>query len=230
MNRLCQYLCLLVYLTARWATAERPYVNDKLVRLEPLTDEHMTYIRALEESGNLDFWTEVVSPNHPVDVHIAAKDFDQYVSEFKQYSLPYQVLVDDIQVKIDEEQDALAEDLLVRQLKSRLFGQARADIVGTYASYGEMVTYMQEKASADPSRVRMLNIGSTSQGRTINAIELAYNPASTRNIWIDCGIHARGKQFVPRRRYKMVDRKFLLFLIRMDYTCRMYLDCGQTDC
>ena len=192
MIRLCHLLCIFVYLGARWTNAERLYVHDKLVRLEPVTEEHMNYLRALEEHENLDFWTEAMSPGQPIDVHITEKDFDKYISEFKQYSLPYQVLNDDIQTMIDEEQKALAEDLLHRQLKSRFLGEPRADIVGTYVSYADMITFLQEKAAADPSRVKVVDIGKTSQGRTINAIQLSYNPSSTRNIWFDCGIHARG--------------------------------------
>jgi len=191
MNRLYNLLCIFVCLTVTLANVERLYVNDKLIRLEPLNDDHLNYIRALEENENLDFWTEIISADQPVDVHIAEKDFDRYVSEFKQQSLPFQIINDNIQLMIDEEQNALAFDLLSRQLKSRIFGQERADIVGTYASYNDMVTFLQEKATADPSRVKVINIGQTSQGRTINAIQLSYNPSSTRNIWFDCGIHAR---------------------------------------
>jgi hypothetical protein len=76
-------------------------------------------------------------------------------------------------------------------LKSRLLGQARIDIVGTYASYANIVTFLQEKADANPAHIKVLDLGQTFQGRSMNAISIKFNPASTRSIWVDCGIHAR---------------------------------------
>lgn len=186
-------LAFVVVFVLGWSQAERLYVGDKLVRLEPLTEAHMGYLRALEENSTLDFWTDVVVPNEPIDVHIQNSEFDRYVSQFKQFSLPYRVLLDDIQEVIDQEQEDLAQDRLMRQMKSRLLGETKANIVGTYASYDEMLAFLQEKATADPSRVSVVDIGKTFQGRNMKVIALKYNPSATRNIWIDCGIHARGK-------------------------------------
>ena len=186
-------LALVVVFAIGLSEAQRLYVRDKLVRLEPLNDAHMGYLRALEENSTLDFWTDVMVPNKPVDVHIQESEFERYVSQFKQYSLPFRVLLDDIQQVIDQEQEELAQDRLIRQMKSRLLGETKADIVGTYVSYADILTYLDEKAAADPSRVSVIDLGKTFQGRSLKIVALKYNPSATRNIWIDCGIHARGK-------------------------------------
>jgi len=204
MNRLFFYAFVLISL-AIWNKAERLYVHDKLVRLEPLNDEHIHFLEALETDSTLDFWTDVVTPNKPIDVHIPANEFDQYVSQFKQYSLPFTVLVDDLQKIIDEEQQQIAQDHLMRQIKSRWLGQTRVDIVGTYATFNDMMTYLDEQAAADPTHIKVVEFGKTTQGRSLKAIAIQFNPSSTRNVWIDCGIHAR-EWITPATCIWIVDR------------------------
>jgi hypothetical protein len=204
MNRLFSCVFFLISL-AIWSKAERLYVHDKLVRLEPLTDEHIHYLQGLEADSSLDFWTEIITTNKPVDVHIRENEFDQYVSQFKQQSLPYKVLIDDLQKIIDDEQQQIAQDHLMRQIQSRWLGETRANIVGTYASYNEMLDFLDEKAKADPTRIKVSEIGKTFQGRSLKVISIQYNPSSTRNIWIDCGIHAR-EWITPATCIWMVDK------------------------
>ena len=196
MNPLFSLVFLLVALAA-WSKAERLYVRDKLIRLEPITDGQIEYLRALELNSTLDFWTEIVSISKPVDVHIQANVYEQFISQFKQLSIPFKVLADDLQQVIDDEQQQLAQERLVRELRSRQLGRNQADIVGTYASYDEMIAFLQDKSNADPTRATMLDLGSTYQGRRLKGISLQYNASSGRNIWIDCGIHARGKSMKP---------------------------------
>jgi hypothetical protein len=193
MNRQFFFVFFLISF-AIWSKAERLYVHDKLVRLEPLTAEHINYLQTLEADSTLDFWTEVITPDKPIDVHIRENEYDQYVSQFNQHSLPFKVLIDDLQEVIDNEQQEIAQDRLMRQIQSRWLGETKADIVGTYASYTEMVQFLQDKATADPTHIKVTELGKTFQGRSIQAIAIQFNPSSTRNIWIDCGVHARGKR------------------------------------
>jgi hypothetical protein len=193
MNKLFSIAFVLISVTI-CSNAQRLYVHDKLVRLEPLTNEHIHYLRALEINSTLDFWTDVIKPNEAVDVHIQENEYDQYVSQFKQQSLPFKVIVDDLQEVIDSEQQQIAQEHLMRQIKGRWLGETKADIVGTYASYNEMTTFLQEKANADPAHISVIDLGKTYEGKIMKTIALKFNPSSTRNIWIDCGIHARGKR------------------------------------
>jgi murein tripeptide amidase MpaA len=95
------------------------------------------------------------------------------------------------------------------------------DIVGTYASYDEMIEFLQDKANTDPNYIKVLDLGPTFQGRSLKAVSLQFNPSSTRNIWIDCGIHARGKEMTN---YIFPSSYSFFVLFRMDYTSYMYLD------
>ena len=186
-------LTFLLLASVAWSKAERLYVRDKLIRLEPITDAQIDYLRALEVNSTLDFWTEIVSTSKPVDVHIEENVYEQFISQFKQRSIPFKILVDDLQQLIDDEQQQLAQERLMRETRSRQLGRTQADIVGTYASYDEMITFLQDKSNADPTRVTVFDLGGTYQGRRMKGISLQYNASSGRNIWIDCGIHARGK-------------------------------------
>jgi hypothetical protein len=222
MNRLIFFISFVL-----WINAEQLYHNDKLIRLTPIHYGHMNYLLSLEANSTLDFWTDVIAPDKPIDIHITAMEYEKYVSQFKQYSLPYKVLIDDLQKIIDDEKQQIEEDHLMRYIQSRWSGRIKADIVGTYASYDDMIGYLQEKANADPNSIQVFDLGQTYQGRAMKGIELAFNPSATRNIWIDCGIHARGNN----KELKFILLIYFFFLlslkiIRMDNTSDMYLVSG----
>jgi len=192
MNRLVVFNFVFIFF-AIWGKAERLYVHDKLVRLQPITNEHINYLQVLEENSTIDFWTDIISPNRSIDIHLRENEFEEYISRFKKYSLPFKILIDDLQKIIDDEQQQIQKDYLIRQIKSRWNGQMKPKIVGTYASYDEMIEFIQDKANINPMYIKTIDLGPTFQGRRLKAISLQFNPLSKRNIWIDCGIHARGK-------------------------------------
>ena len=123
-------LTFLLLASVAWSKAERLYVRDKLIRLEPITDAQIDYLRALEVNSTLDFWTEIVSTSKPIDVHIEENVYEQFISQFKQLSIPFKVLVDDLQQVIDDEHQHLARERLMRELRSRQLGRNLPDIVG----------------------------------------------------------------------------------------------------
>lgn len=188
MNRLIFFIFFILAIES-----EQFYFNDKLVRLQPQTIKHVQYLQYLQLNTSLDFWTDTLLPNKSVDIHIPAKDYDQYVSQFQGKGLLFQVLVDDLQAIIDDEQQRVEENRLNRFFQSRAAGKLRANIVGTYATYDDMMTYLQEKADANPNFIQVVNLGRTYENRELKGIALQFNPSAERNIWIDCGIHARGR-------------------------------------
>ena len=52
---------------------------------------------------------------------------------------------------------------------------------------------MQEKQNLYPKYVQVIELGRTFENRPMKGLVLQFNPFTKRNIWIDCGIHARGK-------------------------------------
>lgn len=191
MNRVLSVSFVLISIIV-WSEANRPYVGDKLIRLEPQNEEQVQYLRDLEENNSLDFWTDAVGAKKSVELHLQKDEFDQYIAEFKARSIPYSVLVNDLQTVIDDEKRTLEEDLTERRFQSRIFGRNRENITGTYARFDAMVTFMQQAAADNPSYVRVVDLNTTYEGRMIKGVVLSFNPSAQRNIWIDCGIHARG--------------------------------------
>jgi hypothetical protein len=210
-------------LLAVWSKSERLYIHDKLVRLQPITNEHINYLQILEANSTVDFWTDIVSPNKSIEVHLRDNEFEEYISQFKQRSLPFKILVDDLQKIIDDEQEKIEQDHLMRRIQSRWYGQMKPKIVGTYASYDEMIEFIQDKANTNPMYIKTIDLGQTFQGRSLKAISLQFNPSAKRNIWIDCGIHARGNKMI-KIDFKIIFFCFVFAIIRMDYTSYMYLD------
>lgn len=183
MNQLILLISIIL-----WSNIQCLYINDKLIRVIPLTNEHINYLEKLEVNSTIDFWTDIISFNKSIDIHIRANEFEKYIKEFKDYLLPYEILIDNLQKLIDYEEQIIKQDHLKRQF----YNQIKKNIVGTYVSYNEMIEFIQDKANINPMNIKIIDLGPTFQGRRLKTISLQYNPLSTRNIWIDCGIHARG--------------------------------------
>ena len=68
--------------------------------------------------------------------------------------------------------------------------KADNNIVGKFARYSEILSFIETTKTENPDLVSSLSIGKTFENRDLRVIVLK-TTTSTRNIWIDCGIHAR---------------------------------------
>jgi len=186
MNRFLFYFVWLIFTTTE---AKQIYLNDKLIRVQAETLKQIEYLQNLEQTTTIDFWSEIIGFNQTIDLHLKANDFENYRSQFEQISLTYKILSNNLQELIDSEQKQIQFDRLKRQWTDHRF----RSIVGTYASYDEMIDYMQEKQNLYPKYVQVIELGRTFENRPMKGLVLQFNPFTKRNIWIDCGIHARGK-------------------------------------
>ena len=186
MNRYVLFFCLILSIESK-----RLYINDKLIRVEPLTNQHLEFLQGLEVNTTVDFWTDIRGLNQSIDIHLEENEYEKYILQFKKYSIPFEILINNLQEIIDNEEEEIVKDQLRRQMKRRWYEENIIDIVGTYASYDQMIGYLQEKASRFPNYVKLIDFGQTFESRSLKGISLQFNPRSTRNIWIDCGIHAR---------------------------------------
>lgn len=66
----------------------------------------------------------------------------------------------------------------------------RANIVGKYASYNEIINFLN-KIQASNSYAKVYNAGNSIEGRYIPVIKLNTGSDKKRAVWFDCGIHAR---------------------------------------
>ena len=68
--------------------------------------------------------------------------------------------------------------------------KADNSIVGKFARYPEILNFIETTKNENPDLVSSISIGKTYENRDLRVIVLK-TTTSTRNIWIDCGIHAR---------------------------------------
>ncbi len=68
-------------------------------------------------------------------------------------------------------------------------GSAKAAIVGKFARYSEIQTYIDEMVAANGDIASSYIAGKTFENRNLKVIVLK-KASSKRKVWIDCGIHA----------------------------------------
>jgi hypothetical protein len=68
--------------------------------------------------------------------------------------------------------------------------KADNNIVGKFARYSEILNFIETTKNENPDLVSSLSIGKTFENRDLRLIVLKTN-TSQRNVWLDCGIHAR---------------------------------------
>jgi len=90
-------------------------------------------------------------------------------------------------------------------LKKRSIDQTSRTIVGKYARYADIQSYILGVVSTNPDIASTYVTGQTHEKRNLRVLVLA-TPTSKKSIWIDCGIHA--VSFVLR-----LYTSFILFVV-----------------
>jgi hypothetical protein len=65
-----------------------------------------------------------------------------------------------------------------------------SSIVGKYARYSEIMSYIDDMVASNPSIASSYIAGQTFEKRNLKVIVIK-SSTSQRKVWIDCGIHAR---------------------------------------
>jgi len=153
------------------------YRGYRMIRLEPKTDRHLELITQWEEDTEFDIWHRIRGVGNPVDISLSPIGFAKYHILFIENNLPYTVVTDDLQKRFDEEE---------RTLKNHIGDR----VVGTYARFDAISSWMDQVAQANPTLAATYVTGKTYQNRDMKIIKIG-TATSRRKIWIDCGIHAR---------------------------------------
>ena len=78
----------------------------------------------------------------------------------------------------------------IRQRREARAG-TRANIVGTFARYADILSWIASMAATYPSLASTGSIGTTSEGRDLRYIKLGAAGSGKKEIIIEAGIHAR---------------------------------------
>jgi len=160
------------------ALAEKfSFEGYKLYHLFPETDAHIDLIAQLEHNPDFDLWSRV--REGVLKVSLAPTVLKKYETIFQLFKLRYEIVHNNIQEIFEEEQ---------REMSKRDVSDGR--IAGRYASHPEINAFILSKVDNYPNIASSYIAGKSTENKDMRVMVLK-TATSRRNIWIDCGIHAR---------------------------------------
>ncbi|KAM3860845.1 carboxypeptidase B [Diretmus argenteus] len=159
------------------------FEGDKVFRLKPVVDDHVTLIKELADSMEVDFWSpdsaELVTIDIDVDIHVPAAYTDMVHTMLQQNDMEHEVLIEDLQ----EAADAQADNSEV---------SPRTHSYTKYNNWAKIQDWIASISSSNPQLISKQLIGHTYEGRPMTLLKLGKKSSSTKPaIFMDCGIHAR---------------------------------------
>ncbi|KAG7224934.1 hypothetical protein INR49_014850 [Caranx melampygus] len=158
------------------------FEGEKVFRLKPVLDEHVTLIKDLAKSIEVDFWrpesSELVTIDIDVDIRVPAMYLDMVYTILQQSDIEHEVLIDDLQAAVEAQADEGPSP--------------RTHSYTKYNSWAKVQSWIASIASSNPSLISKQVIGNTYEGRPMTVLKLGKKSSSTKPaIFMDCGIHAR---------------------------------------
>ncbi|CAF0839173.1 unnamed protein product [Brachionus calyciflorus] len=172
-------LCLAIAFVGCLVQAEQfSFTNYKLVSVLPKTPVHVKLISEWEENPDFDIWTRIKGVEERVNVLLSPNAYLKYSNFFELFKIPFSIVEENMQSRIEEQERSMA---LSRNSKN---------IVGRFARYSEIMSFIDNLAADYPNLVTSKVVGQTHEGRNLK-VAVIKTPGSKRKVWIDCGIHAR---------------------------------------
>ncbi|KAL7874086.1 hypothetical protein SRHO_G00050560 [Serrasalmus rhombeus] len=158
------------------------FEGDKVFRLKPVIDSHVSFIKELASSLKVDFWSpdsaELVTIDIDVDIHVPASHSDMVFIMLDQSGINYEVLIDDLQAAVDGQLDSSTH--------------TRSHDYTKYNNWNTIQDWVISITSANPTLISRTTIGNTYEGRPMHLLKIGKSSTSTKPaIFMDCGIHAR---------------------------------------
>ncbi|TKS87691.1 Carboxypeptidase B [Collichthys lucidus] len=158
------------------------FEGEKVFRLKPVLDEHVTAIKELAKSIEVDFWSpdsaELLTIDIDVDIHVPAMYLDMVYTILQQSGMEYEILIEDLQAAIEGQADNKPTP--------------RAHSYTKYNSWDKIQSWIASISSSNSALISKQVIGNTYEGRPMTVLKLGKRSSSTKPaIFMDCGIHAR---------------------------------------
>ncbi|XP_053492665.1 carboxypeptidase B [Ictalurus furcatus] len=158
------------------------YVGDKVFRLWPVSDTHVSFIKELASKVQVDFWSpdsdDLVTVFTEVDVHIPASHTDMVSVMLQQSGMDYRVLIEDVQTAVRQ------------QFDNNMHTKAHSYI--KYNSWADIEAWVSSMTSGNPALISKSTLGKSYEGRSMHLLKIGKSNGSTKPaIFMDCGIHAR---------------------------------------
>ncbi|XP_053716897.1 carboxypeptidase B [Synchiropus splendidus] len=158
------------------------FEGEKVFRLKPVLDEHVTLIKDLADSIEVDFWrpesAEMVTIDIDVDIHVPAMYLDMVYTILQQSDMEHEVLIEDLQASIEHQADNGPTP--------------RTHSYTKYNTWDKVQSWIDSISASNTNLISKQLIGHTYEGRPMNLLKLGKKSSSTKPaIFMDCGIHAR---------------------------------------
>ncbi|CAL8294745.1 unnamed protein product [Lota lota] len=156
------------------------FEGEKVLRLKPVIDEHVTLIKELAASIEVDFWrpdsAELVTIDIDVDIRVPAAYLELVSTMLQQSDMETEVLIEDLQSSIDAQTGP----------------SPRTHSYTNYNNWDKVQSWISTISTSNPALISKQAIGSTFEGRPMTLLKLGKKSSSTKPaIFMDCGIHAR---------------------------------------
>ncbi|EPB76846.1 carboxypeptidase activation peptide [Ancylostoma ceylanicum] len=175
-----------------------------------IKDREMGKMVVTSLNRQLDFWLTPVALGHKADIMIRQERQKWLENLFSNYSIPHNITIKDVQQLIleREHQPKNSSSKYSKRLNDEGGNKARYGL-GEYHSYEHIIHWMEDIQRYYPDKARVVNIGTTEEGRPIKGIKIGSNVHRNdkRIVWIDGGIHAREWAAVHTVIY-VIDRVF----------------------
>ncbi|XP_075199635.1 carboxypeptidase A1-like [Anomaloglossus baeobatrachus] len=174
-------LALLALVAA--VTSMEDFSGQQVLRILPANEEQVTLVHDLEsyEDLKLDFWQGPSRPERFIDIRVPFFSLQDVKVYLESNNIQYSIMIEDLQTLLDEEK---------RDMKIGRAHSTDTFNYGTYHTFDEINTFINNLVAENPGFVSKVQIGSSYQGRPLNVLKFSTG-ANRPAFWIDTGIHSR---------------------------------------
>ncbi|XP_034024608.1 carboxypeptidase B [Thalassophryne amazonica] len=158
------------------------FEGESVFRLKPVLDEHVTLIKEMGKSMEVDFWKpgnpEQVTIDIDVDIRVPAMYIDSVSTILQQSDMEHEVLIENLQAAVDAQTGNGVSP--------------KAHSYTKYNTWSTIQSWITSISSSNPNLISKQVIGNTYEGRPMILLKLGKKSSSVKPaIFMDCGIHAR---------------------------------------
>ena len=197
---LLQILALVLLLHQQVAFCQKSFSGFSVLRMTPDTDGKVKFLKSLAYNfdtdvsfqDKIDFWRRPKDVNYTVDLMVSPDVKEDIRRLLKEQEVNHREMISDVESLIQAEKGSHDESDL--KYRNKAFTEDAYAFAQDYHRLNEIHDYMNDMAQMYPDRVKIKNIGKSSEGRDM-LLWIIGNKSPTGAqkdiIWIDSGIHAR---------------------------------------
>jgi len=168
---------------ATFVVAKVDYTGHMVIRAIPETKEQLEFLRDLQSTSLIDFWSLPSKLEEPVDIRVTPQSYYHTARSLSNMKMDHKILIADLGELELQEKQAIA-------LRRALYNGKAYDFQN-YHTYAEVMAYLNDLAATNPLVSTKVG-GVTDEGRNIVQVTISSGGSANKSvIFFDCNIHAR---------------------------------------